>query len=83
MNNGDIYRDEATEYDYNDASNKAVEDNKYDQADNGETMEDEYDGDDAIQAWKKYPILAAELPRGNFPENLVLGGNFCDKITVF
>ena len=48
MNNGDIYRDEATEYDYNDASNKAVEENKYDQADNGETMEDEYDGDDAI-----------------------------------
>ena len=55
MNNGDIYRDEATEYDYNDASNKAVEDNKYDQADNGETMEDEYDGDDAIydQTWPK------------------------------
>ena len=24
MNNGDIYRDEATEYDYNDASNKDV-----------------------------------------------------------
>ena len=35
------------------------------------------------QARKKYVSSSAELTRGNFTEILVLGGNFCGKITVF
>ena len=37
----------------------------------------------SLQARKKYVSSSTELTRGNFSEILVLGGNFCGKITVF